>query len=303
MAKIDIAKLSVAILEDKVKAVIGDEAIKEIKKPLLETELQNRLLAATEKAEQRFSAEYPDREIGDLVRQMPLADLPSIQNAIRGFYDAPAAPVTTDALRNQLAAVVPQDLAPERVESAVASYMGILREELISVDALRDKLNALANIETARNTARTLEELGQIKKLVAELLARDTDTGPITLARPKADVERELRDRIERGKRLADSLRKSPPSSRAELFEKSDRWHTWRQSCEQTLRESFSSPQPLRWLMDLDPRHLDLQQPWNDRAEHLLDDIDNELEHLETLVRRLDKYEEAPDSKDPRNPA
>jgi hypothetical protein len=303
MVGIDIARLSIAILEDKVKAVVGDEAIKEIKKPLLETELQNSLLAATKKAEQRFSAEYPDREICDLVRQMPLADLPSIRKAIRGFYDAPAAPVTADAFRNQLAAIVPEDLESERIESAVASYMKILREELISVDALREKLNALANIETARNTARTIEELSQIKELVAELLARDTTTRPITLTRPKADVERELRDRIERGRILVNELRKSPPSSGIELNEGSRLWHAWRRSCEQTMRESFSPPQPLHWLQALIPRHLDFQQPWKDRAEYLSDDIDNELEYLENLAGRLDIYEETPYSKKPPNTA
>jgi hypothetical protein len=282
-----------------VKAVVGAEAIKELKKPLLETELQNSLLAAAKRAEQRFSAEHPDREIGDLVRQMPLAVLPSIREAIRGFYDAPAAPATADALGDQLAAVAPKDLESERIASAVASYMEFLREELVSVDALREKLNALADIETARNTARTLEELGEIKKLVAEFVARDATARPIALTRPKADVESTLHDCVERGRSLANDLRKSPPSTRAELFVKSDFWHTWRQSCEQAMRESFSSPQPLLWLKDLVPRHLDFQQPWKDRVEHLLDDIDNELEYLETLARRLDKYEKAPYSKEP----
>jgi hypothetical protein len=291
MARIDIAKLTVAILEGKVKALVGDEAIKEIKKPLIETELQNSLRIATKKAEQRFSTEYYDREICDLVRQMPLADLPSIQKAIRGFYDTPAAPVAAGAFRNQLEAIVPKDIKPERIETAVASYMEILREELISIDALREKLNALANIETARNTARTIEELSQIKRLVAELLARDTTTRPITLARPKAVVAKELLDRIERGRIFLNELRKSPPSSKDELHEKSEVWHRWRRSCEQTIRESFSPPRPLDWLPV--PRHIDHNQPrWEDRAKHLPDDYGKDLAYLEDLLGRLNVYEE-----------
>lgn len=293
MERPDVPRLIVAILEDKVKALVGDEAIKEIKKPLIETELQNDLLAATKKAEQRWLAEYADHEICVLVRNMPLADLPSIQKAIRGFYDDPAAPVAASTFRNQLAAVVPKGLEPERIESAVASYMDILREELISVDALREKLNALATIETARHTARTVEELSQLKELVTELLARDTATHPITLTRPKADVANELRDRIERGKSVLNQVRKSPPSSENELREKSELWHLWRRSCEQTIRESFSPPKPLRWLEDIAPRHRDFfsHPHWEDRAKHLPDDIGKDLAYLEDLLGRLDIYE------------
>lgn len=294
MPKLDIPRLVVAILEDKVKALVGSEAIHELKKPLLETELQNSLVAATKRAEKRWSAEYEDREVSDLVNGMPLADLPSIQKAIRSFYDVPAAQVAAGAFRNQLSAIVPKDLDRERIEAGVASYMQVLQEELIAVGELREKLNALAAIETARNTARTAAELGQLKELVTALVARDGAANPIKLTRSRAAVRQLLEDCIERGAFLGDEVRKSPPSSDVELDAHSRLWHSWRVYCEQAMRESFSTGQPLQWLKELRPQHLDFRKPWEERAKHLPTDIHQELRYLENLLGRLENYEEPP---------
>ena len=166
----DIPRLVVAILEDKVKAIIGDEAVKQLKQPLLEDDLQGNLAEAVQRAEERWLTNYPDQAVVELVKNMTLADLPSVKAAIRNFYDSPAAPIMTQALRDELSAITPKTIGVGRVEDAVVSYIETLQKELVSIDVLRDKLNALANLGTEQHTARSAEELRQIRELLTELL-------------------------------------------------------------------------------------------------------------------------------------
>lgn len=115
---------------------------------------------------------------------------------------------------------------------------------------------------------------------------RDKEVG-ITLMKPKAGVATELLSQIERGETL---LRESPPSSQQELNEWSRYWHDWRRYSERILRESFSSPEPLQWLKDLVPRHLNFRQSWEVRAKDFSRDIEAELALLKNLLVRLDNY-------------
>jgi hypothetical protein len=166
----DIPKLVVAILEDKVKAIIGEEAVKQLKQPLLENDLQNNLAEAVQRAEQHWLTYYPDQSVVELVQNMTLADLPSVKAAIRNFYDSPDAPMMTQTLREELTVIAPKSIGVERVEKAVVSYIETLQKELVSIDVLRDKLNALSNLRTERHTAHSAEELRKIRELLTEYL-------------------------------------------------------------------------------------------------------------------------------------
>lgn len=112
----------------------------------------------------------------------------------------------------------------------------------------------------------------------------------ITLRKPKAEVATELQRQIERGEILLNELRKSPPSSQQELDKWSRCWHDWRRYSEQTIWQSFSSPEPLQWLKDLVPSHLDFKRSWEVRAKNLPRDIEGELALLKNLLVRLDNY-------------
>ena len=116
-------------------------------------------------------------------------------------------------------------------------------------------------------------------------------TAAIQLRTSKRMAEETLKLSIKRGKILFDKLQKSPPSSPEQLGEQSKKWHSWRQSTEQSMRELFSSLEPLHWLMELKPRHLDFEKPWKERARHLHQDIEKEISFFQNLLQRLGNYE------------
>jgi hypothetical protein len=96
------------------------------------------------------------------------------------------------------------------------------------------------------------------------------------------------------GKMLLDQQQKLPPSSREQLDKASREWHKWRKYSEQSMLEFFSSPEPLQWLKELRPRHLDFKKPWDSgtRTKALRRDIERDLAYLQNLLIRLDNYDE-----------
>jgi hypothetical protein len=60
------------------------------------------------------------------------------------------------------------------------------------------------------------------------------------------------------------------------------------------MLEFFSSPEPLQWLKELRPRHLDFKKPWDSgtRTKALRRDIERDLAYLQNLLIRLDNYDE-----------
>jgi hypothetical protein len=175
-----IGKVAVSVLEHHVKNFVGDEAIAELRQPLVEQELRRSIAEATQHAEQRWVEEYEDRNLAAAVRGMPLHDLPSVQQALCNMYDHPSDPVTAELFREKLNEILPPGFSAERIEQAVASYIDLLRTELISIPGVREKIDALAGLETARNTARTAEEtqrlntmVKQLNTMVAQLLSKE----------------------------------------------------------------------------------------------------------------------------------
>lgn len=59
--------------------------------------------------------------------------------------------------------------------------------------------------------------------------------------------------------------------------------------------EFFTSPEPLQWLKDLRPRHLDFNKPWDAREKELPRDIQKELDYLQNLLIWLGNYDEETD--------
>ena len=109
---------------------------------------------------------------------------------------------------------------------------------------------------------------------------------------PRAEAARRLSHLIKIGTMLLDKQQKLPPSSREQLDEASKAWHDWRRYSEQSMREFFSSPEPLQWLKELRPRHLDFNKPWGARTKELPRDIERELAYFHNLLIRLDNYDE-----------
>lgn len=109
---------------------------------------------------------------------------------------------------------------------------------------------------------------------------------------PRAEAARRLSHLIEIGKMLLDEQQKLPSSSPEQLNKASRKWHEWRRYSEQSMWEFFSSPEPLQWLKELRPRHLDFNKPWDARTKELPRDIERELAYLQNLLIRLDNYDE-----------
>jgi hypothetical protein len=109
---------------------------------------------------------------------------------------------------------------------------------------------------------------------------------------PRVQAAERLRRLIEEGRFLLEEQQKQPPSSDAQLDSASRKWHRWRQISEQSMREFFTSTEPLQWLKELRPRHLDFNKPWDARAKELPRDIERELAYFQSLLSRLDNYAE-----------
>jgi hypothetical protein len=142
----NLGKLSVAILDEYVKKVIGEEAIKELKSPLQQKVLSDSLAKALKHAEDRFISEHrsEDKEIADGIMQLPIASMPSFGQAVWSFAERPSDPELKTLLKKQLDSDFPS-LAIERKERVVDVYLNILRQELISISAeMREKLMAMA---------------------------------------------------------------------------------------------------------------------------------------------------------------
>jgi HEAT repeat protein len=160
--KYDFTKIALAIIEHKVKGLIGDDAIQEIKKPVIAAEFRKTLNKAVSDAENRFLSEYNDVEIRDAIKQLPLASLPSIQEAIQSIVEHPTDRSIHWTFREQFNQLFPLEFPKQRIETAINAYLKILREELLVIPTLSARLNVLANQETATHTAKIVEILTQI---------------------------------------------------------------------------------------------------------------------------------------------
>ena len=174
-----LSKLSIAILENLVEKVIGEDAIDEIKAPLEENELREAITASLGKAEERFTETFENEDLRKALLDLPLADLPSVNKAVRKFYEQPTDSGLEKILVKQLQKDYPTLKAnPERIETAINAYIGALIEELaVAKEDFRAKAAALATIRMKKDTERIAEG---VEKLVG-LEKGKIDSGEMSL--------------------------------------------------------------------------------------------------------------------------
>ncbi|MCI0562408.1 MAG: hypothetical protein MN733_28310, partial [Nitrososphaera sp.] len=152
----------VALLEHITEPIIGSASQEILKAPVIEKELLDSLGRILVYTEQRFVKECMDVELRQAILALPLADVPSIKQAVRAFYDRPADSTFSEILHERLAKDFP-NLPEHRIKSAISDYLRILRQELVSFSAhIRELLSALAIQDIQANTAQIVELLKSI---------------------------------------------------------------------------------------------------------------------------------------------
>ncbi|MCI0561041.1 MAG: hypothetical protein MN733_21350, partial [Nitrososphaera sp.] len=182
----NLGKLSLAILEHLVEPVVGKEAKDEIKAPLVERELKASLAKTLEETERVFIIEHDDADVREAVVNLPLANLPSILQAVRTFYSRPNDLSLGKVLRDQLKVSYPT-VPSERLESGVTHYLAILRDELVNLPGdIREKLQAQAVLHVA-------DTLDRIEKIYLSgskiVVALDIGLGGKEYPRPREHVK------------------------------------------------------------------------------------------------------------------
>jgi hypothetical protein len=161
----NLGKLSIAILEHIVEPTLGEKALEELKAPSVEKGLRDSLAKALETTEKRFVGEYDDVLVRDAVLSLPLANLPTVLNAVRAFYSRPNDSALGQVLCNQLKGSFPS-LSTGRIESGVDAYLIILREELVNLSGdTREKLQAQAILRAADT----------LKRIETHLASKETE--------------------------------------------------------------------------------------------------------------------------------
>ncbi len=193
-------RLSLAILEHLVKPVVGDQALGEIKAPVLAKEQQEKLASTLVTAEKRFTTEHADSELCQAILNLPLADLPAVQQAVSAFYARPADTAFSRLLRDRLTADYPR-LPAERIDSAVSVYLTILRQELVNVsEEIRDKLNTLATLAIQIDTAKIAEGMNKLVDAMTrshQLVPRPGSAPPLpSLIIGREEALRDLKTRL-----------------------------------------------------------------------------------------------------------
>lgn len=160
----DITEVLLAILEAKVETIIGKDAIKEIKTPFLQKELSKKLLLVIKRAETRFISEHQNKEIARAIIQMPIADLPSIKDAIWRFYENPTNISTLYELQSEISKILGQSYPQEKVSIAASDYFNFIWEEMASLPDLREQLDTISTHRIGQNTAEMADTLSSIDK-------------------------------------------------------------------------------------------------------------------------------------------
>lgn len=152
----------IAILEAKIEPIIGKNAVSELKSPFEKKELEKKLYNALLRAEARFLIDFPQKEISDALRELPIADLPTMKSALLLMYQSPTDPNVISQFENQLRNILPSSFDEEKIIRAAKSYFQYTLEELSAIPEIVNKLQALAIIRTEFNTSQMLKLLQSI---------------------------------------------------------------------------------------------------------------------------------------------
>lgn len=168
----NLADVSIAILEAKIESVLGKDAIRELKSPVENRKLRERLVDIAKRAESRVIAKYPT--LGTSLEELPIADLPSIRDAILAFYENPTDIETIKGIETQIRAILPKGYSNDEIVNATSDYFQYIWEEMASLPDIRDKLSAVATIRNERNTLEITRLLQSIDRRLAELSIKPT---------------------------------------------------------------------------------------------------------------------------------
>src|SRR5260221_1595059 len=119
---------------------------------------------AIERAAERFGNEYDDNELARaLTADTKFYDLQSVQKAIHDILEHPFDPAPQVKIEKEFASVLPESKR-SLANNAAQVYLEILREQLVGVEKLNDKLNLVYLKRTSEATERTASG---VEKLVA----------------------------------------------------------------------------------------------------------------------------------------
>lgn len=174
----NLGKLSIAILEGLVEKIIGESAIDEIRKPSAQKEIADSLAEALARVETNFIKLYTDKNVCNLLMQLPIHDLSSAKATIWAFYERPNDTQFQEFLIEQMSIV--GQLSDLQINNAVVAYMKLLKRELINIDAkLRDKIQALAVLDIADVISSKIDHITETNlPQVITIIESETDLIP-----------------------------------------------------------------------------------------------------------------------------
>lgn len=182
----NLANIVIGLLESKVENLIGKSAVGELKKPYVNKELKDKLFQSIRAAEKRFISTYPTMYISEALRQLSIADLPSIQSAIWSLYLQPTDLVAKEEIQKQLINILPENYPAGEVLNAVEDYLIYIWEELTVIPEIKEKLDGLMQVRTERHMQESVSILREInKKLPEQDVEKKQD---LTLAAIKQDI-------------------------------------------------------------------------------------------------------------------
>lgn len=162
----DWKKVFVAILEKQIETVLGNNAIDEIKQPYLQKELSDKLGSIYDAVEKQFVEQVASDEIREAVLGLPLASLPSLQQAFGEFFRQPQSDKLKLALKSQLKMDYPR-LSEEHIDSAIQLYTQILHDELLPLSEQFQRMSMTYSLEKISNHT---DQLGVMTSLLKELV-------------------------------------------------------------------------------------------------------------------------------------
>lgn len=143
----NLSQLTIALIENAVKPILGDRAIDVLSTPYKQRETIQKLNNVLVAAEHQFQSECRDVELREGLMQLKISDLPSLQKAFWSFYKSPGESGFLDLLKRTLRSQF-INISMERIDGAAKIYLRILYRELLSLDQeTREKLLVLNTLE------------------------------------------------------------------------------------------------------------------------------------------------------------
>lgn len=166
----NMGKLSIALLEHLVEPILGQDAIKILKEPVLQEELWRALASAFERVESKFRKKKAFLVVAPSLLDLHIEESDALRNAILQFYELPTDTSLQELLVEKINSTRLTANSTE-VRNAIAYYLALLRAEL-TVSApdndFREKLQTIYQqsmqadlMQINRNTSKLADLLQQ----------------------------------------------------------------------------------------------------------------------------------------------